>query len=425
MQYRGGTPSANNMADLQVTVESPGGWARKLSIRVPAERLEKEKQQAAKRLAQKVRLPGFRKGKVPAHVLEKKFGGAVEQEMLERVMNSAYREAIQQQGLVPISQAAIENVHYHSGEDLTFEVQFEVRPEIELNRIGGFRVKREVAPINDEAVTRVLDRLKEEHAVWQPISEGQALVNGDMAVVEITSMDGPGANEPRRYQIFIGQDQVRPQIEEVIRTMGPGEQGEFTVELPEAEDESLTKPHTIRVNLIEAKRPEFPPVDDEFAKSLGSFESLADLKEKVRGDLEKEAEADAERGVRQQLVGQILDANPFDVPDAMVNQYLDQMIRPRQGDDPDRIEEMKNAVRPNAVQGLRRLLLVDRIADLESLRATPDEVDAKIAELAARFGKPEHETRGQFQKSGRLGEIEEQITEDKVFDYLKSLSDIT
>lgn len=411
------------MTNLQVTIESPGGWARKLSIRVPADRLAKEKQDAAKRLAQKVRMPGFRKGKVPAHVLEKKFGGAVEQEMLEKVMNAAYREAIMQEGLSPISQAEIANVHYHAGEDLTFDVQFEVRPEIELNRLGGFRLTREVPTINDEAVQLVIDRLKEEHAVWNPIPEDQALVIGDMAVVEITSLDGPTANQPKRYQVILGKEQVRPQIEELIRTLAPGEHGEFNVELPEGEDENVTKPHDIRIHLVEGKRPEYPTVDDAFAQTLGSFQGLGDLHAKVHNDLEKEAAADAERGVRQNLVAQILDANPFDVPDAMVNQYLDQMIRPRKGDDIARIEEMKQAVRPQAIQGLRRLLLIERIAEMEGLRATPEEVEGKIAELASRFGKPAQEVRNQFQKSGRLGEIEEQLTEEKVFEYLKGLSD--
>lgn len=413
------------MSDLQITVETPGGWARKLSIRVPADRLEKEKQEAAKRLAQKVRLPGFRKGKVPSHVLEKKFGPAVEQEMLEKVMNSAYREAIQQEQLSPISQAAIDNVHYHAGEDLTFDVHFEVRPEIELNRLGGFSVQRPKVDVGEGEVGRVIDRLKEEHAVWKPIDEGQAMVIGDMAVVEITSLDGPNANQPKRYQIFLGKDQVRPQIEELIRSMSPGEVSEFTVELPEGEDESITRPNPIRIHVIEAKHPEFPPIDDEFAKSLGSFESLADLKEKVREDLEKESEAESERALRAQLVGHILEANPFDVPDTMVNQYLDQTIRPRKGDDPAKIEEMKQAVRPQAIQGLRRLLLVDRVAELEGLRATPDEVDSKVQELADRLNKSLPEVRSQFQKSGRLGELEESITEEKVFDYLKSLSDIS
>lgn len=412
------------MSDLQITVESPGSWARKLSIRVPAERLAVEKEKAAKRLAAKVRLPGFRKGKVPAKVLEKQFGGAVEQEMLENVMNSAYREAIQQQGLLPISQAEIANVHYHSGEDLTFDVQFEVRPDLELHRIGGFTVTREVPNIDDTAVTRVLDRLKEENAVWQPVENGQALMNGDMASVELSMLEGEGANEPRKYQIVLGQEQVRPEIEEVIRTLAPGEEGDFTVELPEGEAGSMTKPTRIHVNITEAKRPDYPAIDDEFARNIGSFESLADLKAKIREDLEKEANADVERSVRQNLVGQILDANPFDVPDAMVNQYLDQLIRPRKGDDPEQIANMKQSVRPQAVQAIRRLLVIDRVAEMEGLRASEADIEAKIEELAGRFNRPAHEVRNQFQKSGRLSEIEEQITEEKVFDYLKSLSDI-
>jgi trigger factor len=108
----------------------------------------------------------------------------------------------------------------------------------------------------------------------------------------------------------------------------------------------------------------------------------------------------------------------------MVNQYLDQMIRPRKGEDPARMEEFKAAAYPGAQQALRRMLVLDRVADLEGLRATPSEVDQRIEEIAGRVGKSADELRTQFQKSGRLGEIEEGITEEKVFDYLKSLSTI-
>jgi trigger factor len=412
------------MSDLHVEIHNHGSWGRHLTITVPADRLEAERQSAAKRLAQKVRLPGFRKGKVPAQVLEKKFGGAVEQEMLEKVMGAAYREVIQREGLQPISQAAIENVDYKPGQDLKFDVHFEVRPEIELNRLGGFKVRRPTVDVSNEQVDSVIQRLREEHAAWQPIEPGQAVVNGDMAVVEITSLDGDAPNQPRRYQVFLGQEQVRPQIEEVIRTMSPGETGEFTVELPEGDDEATTKPHRMRVNLIEAKRPEYPELNDEFATRLGSFDSVATLRARVREDLEKEATAEAERAVRQELLSQIIEANPFDVPDSMTSQYLDQLIKPRKGEDAARLQEMKQGAYPAAQQALRRLLVVDRVADLESLRATPNELDGRIEELAERIGKPAHELRNQFQKSGRLGEMEEQITEEKVFDYLKSLSTI-
>ena len=412
------------MSELQVEIHNHGSWGRHLTITVPADRLEAERHSAAKRLAQKVKLPGFRKGKVPAQVLEKKFGGAVEQEMLEKVMGAAYREVIQREGLQPISQAAIENVDYQPGQDLKFDVHFEVRPEIELNRLGGFLVRRPPVDVGDEAVDRVIQRLREEHATWNPIEPGQAIVNGDMAVVEITALEGASANQARRYQVYLGQEQVRPEIEEAIRTLAPGEQGEFTVDLPEGEDDTSLKPHRIRINLVEAKRPEYPELTDEFARGLGSFDSVAALRERVREDLQKEAASEAERAVRHDLISQIVEANPFDVPDSMVSQYLDQMIRPRKGEDPARMEEFKQAAYPGAQQALRRMLVIDRIADLEGLRATPSEVDQRIEEIAERVAKSPEELRAQFQKSGRLGELEEQITEEKVFDYLKSISTV-
>ena len=412
------------MSELQVEIHKHGSWGRHLTITVPPDRLEAERANAARRLAQQVRLPGFRKGKVPPQVLEKKFGPAVEQEMLEKVMGAAYREVIQREGLQPISQAAIENVDYKPGEALKFDVHFEVRPEIELNRLGGFTIRRPSITVDDAAVDRVIDRLREDHATWHPVQPGNALVNGDMAIVEITTLEGPSANQTRRYQIFLGQEQVRPQVEEAIRTLSPGEQGEFTVDLPEGEDESVLTPHRIRIQLVEAQHPEYPELTDEFAQSLSNFESVSDLRARVREDLEKEAVADAERAVRQELHTQIIEANPFDVPDSMVNQYLDQMIRPRKGEDPARLEQIRQAAYPGAQQALRRMLVIDRVAELESLHATPAELEQKLEEIAARVGKPAHELRSQFQKSGRLGELEESITEEKVFDYLKSLSTI-
>jgi trigger factor len=412
------------MSELQVEMHNHGSWGRHLTITVPADRLEAERHNAAKRLASKVRLPGFRKGKVPAQVLEKKFGGAVEQEMLEKVMGAAYREVIAREGLQPISQAAIENVDYKPGQDLKFDVHFEVRPEIELNRLGGFTARRPPIVVGDEQVEQVIQRLREEHATWQPIEANQALVNGDMAVVEITSLEGANANQPRRYQVLLGQEQVRREIEDQIRTLVPGEQGEFTVDLPEGEDETSLKPHRIRINLIEAKHPEYPELNEEFVRGLGDFDSAETLRARIREDLEKEAVAEAERAVRQDLISQIVEANPFDVPDTMVNQYLDQMIRPRKGEDPARMEEFKQAAYPGAQQALRRMLVLDRVAELEGLRATPNEVEQRVEEIASRIGKSGHELRTQFQKSGRLGELEEQITEEKVFDYLKSLSTI-
>jgi trigger factor len=418
-----------NDSGLKIAVEKPRTWARRLTITVPADRVQRERQEVARRLSQRLKLPGFRQGKVPAQIIERRFGPAIEQEAIERLVGEAYREALRQENLEPISQGEIENVDYRPGEDLTFDVQFEIRPEIELTRLGGFTVEREKPAVTDEEVDRLVERVRAQHAVWRPV-EGEAPVNGDRVVVEITPIAGPTAAEgtqPRQYEIFLGEDQALPPIEEAIRSLAVGEEREFDLQLPdpESEDEGATREERLRIRIVEAKRPELPELDDEFARSVGDFEDLAALRARIREDLEKEAEAEAERSVRHRLLDQILEANPFEVPDTLINRYLDRIIRPREGADPEQIAETRRVARPAAEQALRRMMVIERVAELEGLHATSAEVDARVEELARRYDRPVGEVWAQLQKSGQLAAIEEEITENKVFEYLKSQSTIT
>ncbi len=410
---------------LKITIEKPATWTRRLTITVPAEKLEQEKQTTTRRLAQKIKLPGFRKGKVPATVLERRFGPAIEQETIERVVGEAYREALKQENLQPITQPAIDNFDYKAGSDLTFRVDFDVRPEIELNRLGGFRVKREKPLVGEEAIGRVLQRLREQHAVWQPV-EADSPVLGDRSVVEITPLDGDKPGTPRRYQIFVGEGQVRPEIEERVRTLKPGETGEFRIELPEnTEDQNgPVKEHHLRVHLAEVRRPQYPTIDDEFARSVGEFDTVGAMRERVREDLEKEAEAQSHRDARHQLVEQIIEANAFEVPDSMVDRYLEQVIRPRKGEDDSRMKELRESARPAAAHAIKRMMVLERVAELEGLHATQDELEERFEELARQHSRPAREIRAQLKKEGRDREVEEQLTEDKVFAYLESLSTI-
>jgi trigger factor len=416
---------AVDSSDLKIAIEKPTAWGRELTITVPAGQVERERAATATRIAQKVRLPGFRKGKVPAGVIRKRYGAAIEQEMLERVIGDAYREALKRENLQPITQANVDRVDYEAGTDLTFHVAIEVRPEIELERVGGFTVKRELKPVTDEQVDAVLQRLREQQAVWRPI-EDEAVVNGDMVSVEITPLEGEGEGTPREYQLVLGEGQALPAIEDAIRTLKSGQASEFTIDLPESSDDasSETKPHRLNISLTEAKRPELPILDDEFAKSVGEFETLANLREKVTTDLQAEAEREADRDARSALLRQIVEANPFEAPGSMVEDYLGRIFPQREGDDPQRLAEVQATARPAAADAIRRLLVVERIAEMESLHATPEEVDARVNDLAERLGRPVADVKGRFTKSGRLQEIASEVTEQKVFDYLLSLSTI-
>lgn len=415
-------------ADLKISMESPAAWERRLTITVPAERVAKERRATADRVSRRLRLPGFRKGKVPVAVVEKRYGPAIEQEALEKVMGDAYREAVQKEGLQPITQAAIGRIDYSAGSDLTFDVGFEVQPEVELNRIGGFLVTREKEPVDEAQIDRVIDRLRDEQAVWHPV-EAERPLAGDMVGVEITPLDAGEVAEvpkPRSYELVLGEGQALPPIEDAIRTLAPGEENDFTVELPEDPEQpaGAMKQHAIRVRVLEVKRAERPAADDEFARAAGDFADMEALRSRIREDLDREAEREAERDVRRRLIGQIMEANPFDVPASMVDQYLASVVPSQEGQDEARMQEMRASVRPAAEHALRRLLVIQRIADTESLHATADEVESRIASIAERMGRPAAELKAQLRKNGRLAEIEEEITEDKVFGYLMTLSDI-
>jgi trigger factor len=419
---------ATEVAGLKVSVEKPAAWARRLTITVPAELIAREKKDAVQRLSKRVKLPGFRQGRVPAGMMEKKFGPAIEQEAIEKVIGDAYRQAIASEGLQPITQGNIDEINYEPGTDLTFNVELEVRPELELERVGGFAVVREQPAIGEQQVDEVLQRLREENAVWKA-KEDATPATGDMATVEITPLDSATSAEPskpRRYQIVIGEGQAVPAVEDAVRTLKAGEESEFDVALPEnAEDPaSPTIPHRMHIRMVELKAPEYPELDDEFAAGLGDFDSIDTLRSRIREDLEKEAGREADRGVRMQLVQQIIEANPFDVPQSMVQTYLERVMPDREGGDAQQFQEMRAQMWPAAEQALKRMLVLERVAEMEALRATPAELDQRIDELADRLGRPRGEVIGQLRKSGRLDELEQEITEDKVFEYLMSLSEI-
>jgi trigger factor len=220
--------------DLKVSVDQPGAWARRLTITVPAERVSRERRAVSRSIAESVRLPGFRKGHVPNAVIERHYGETIRQRVVERLIERAYREALAEEGLEPISEGAIGRVDYDDGADLTFDVEFDVRPTIELPRTGGFTVARPAIRVDDAEVQRVIERLRDEQAEWDPVDAGSP-EDGDVALVGITPLRDDGTEgERREYEVTLGRDEALPDVEEAIRSLEPGGSGEFVVNAPVA-----------------------------------------------------------------------------------------------------------------------------------------------------------------------------------------------
>ncbi|HSH45327.1 MAG TPA: trigger factor [Longimicrobiales bacterium] len=414
---------------MKVDIEQPADWSRRLTITVPAERVDQERRQVASQIASRVKLPGFRKGKVPASVIQRQYGPSIEQETIERVVNNAYKEALQQEGISPISEASVDDVDYSQGAELSFKVQFEVRPEITLDRLGGFTVKKPATAVGEEEVDRVVDRLREENASWEPLESGKP-AEGDRVRVAITPLEEGGERpEPREYEVVLGAGEILEDIDQSIRTLEVGDEGEFTISLPDqsdGEDEADDQEdHRIHLRLISAERPDLPEADDEFASGLGAeFETMDALRARIREDLEAESERETDREVRRQLMGQIIDANPFEVPPSLVSQYLDGLLQAPEDADPQELEAAREQAAPAAEYGVRRMLIIDRVAQLENLHATQEDVEARVQEIAESNEMDANDVRAQLMRSGRLQALASDLTEARVFDYLKSLSTI-
>src|SRR5688500_1502084 len=262
--------------NLKIAVQESESWSRRLSITVPAGRVQRTRGAVSDQLTRNARMPGFRKGKLPTRVIEQRFGPSIDQETVDRTIQEAYKEALQTEGLNPISQGKVERVEYKPGTDLTFEVELEVRPEIDLKKVSGFTLTRTPIAIADEDVDGVLERLRDERATWEAV-EGESLkaAQGQQVSVLITPLDEEGepqdGQDLRPYRIVVGEGQAIPDVEEAILSLAVGERGDFTARFPDdfPDEASRGVEQRLRIELSGVERKIVPELDDEFAKSAG------------------------------------------------------------------------------------------------------------------------------------------------------------
>ena len=413
-------------AELQISVEEGERWRRTMNVIVPSGVVSSERRRFTGELAARVKLPGFRKGHVPSSVVEKRFGQSLSREALDKLIGAAYREALSQQELNPISEGEVDNVQYEPDHDLTFSISFDVRPEIELSRLGGFKVERPAVNGLEDKLEQVLGRLREEKGTWQPLEEGKP-EDGNLVGVEIQRMSDGEVGEAQPYQLVLGQGDAIPNIEEAIKSLEVDGSGDFVVRFPDdfPNEERRGQEEHLHIRLDSRQHLVLPELDAEFAKSLGEFEGVEDLNEKIQADLEKEAEEQAESVVRGKLLDAILDANPFTVPVSMVDRYVESVLGNPEGVPPEKLTEAKEQLSPQAEHAVKRILAIDRLSEIQELGATKEELDDRIGEIAEKNGDTPARIYASLQKGERLEALEREITERKVFDFLKEQSEIT
>ena len=416
---------------LDVTVTEGERCRRTVKVVVPVDVVDAERIAVVRKYASRVKMRGFRKGHVPTPVILQRYGRAIEEETVETSVRKACDAAIVANELRPVSDVEVKDLQFEPGETISFVASFDVRPEVSLGRLGGFRVERPRVAVPDGAADEILEGLRKEHAAWRTEESGSP-VAGDSVTVLLTRMedeDGePGdADGSRRYDIVLGEGQALPDIEEAIGTLVPGGGDEFDVGFPDDfdDEERRGQRHRLRIELVSRRVPELPALDDAFARTVGDFEDLAALRARVEEDLGKDARGRAEAELRDRLLLQVVEANDFEVPDSMVEGYTDAVIGDANGVDPERLEDLRKELRPAAQMAVKRELLADRIVGEHGLRPTADEVGARVEELARGSGQSPGRLRARLKKSGGLRNIERSLTDTRLFEFLKDRSEIT
>lgn len=410
--------------NIEITPKKTDGLERLIGVTVPVEIVRDAEDQAARRYATSVRLPGFRPGKAPPAMIKKRFKDAIRQQVLETLVQDAFKEVMEREKLQVASQPHVHDLKFEDGQPLSFELHVEVRPEIELTRVEGFQVTRTQQQIADESVREQIEQMRDQRAQWTPAEDKPA--PGDMVRVRLTTADDNGEfPEPREYPLVLGSGQAIPGVEELIMELKAGDSAERSVRWPDdfPDESQRGKSKPVRVELLDVKRKSLPALDDAFAREVGDFESLDALTSTVRKDLEDHATREADANVRQQLIDQIASVNPFDVPPSWINRLIDGYLQAYQVPEEEQ-DRFRTEFRPIAERQVRRDLIVDTIAAKENLKATEADIDDRVADVASKRGADPGQVYASLQKAGRLAEIEASITEDKVFEWLMARNEV-
>jgi trigger factor len=404
--------------NITITPTETTGISRRMQISIPVDTVADFEDKAARKYATQVRLPGFRPGKAPAAMVRKRFADAIRQEALELMVNEAYKAAIDQQELKLAAQPHVHDLKFEPGQPLEFELHCEVRPELALTNISGFGITRRESPVTDDVVAEQIEKLREQKGDWSPVEEKAA--PGDMVTVLLSSGEvGSDLPEGREYRLVMGGGQAIAGIEELIMEAAPGETIERPVrwpdDFPDEAQRGVTK--NTRVTVKDVKRKSVPPLDDAFAREVGDFDDLASLRDAVRTDLTDNARREADADIRGQLIDQIVQANPFDVPQVWVRQLIDGYAQMYQVPDSEK-DRFAQEFRTMAERQVRRDLVIETLASRESLTASATDVDQRIEEMAKARNTEPGQVYAQLQKAGRLSEIERELTEERVFAWL-------
>jgi trigger factor len=414
---------------MKVAVEAIEGCKRRLAVEAPADVVQQEWERAYVRVQKQARLPGFRKGYVPRSLVKLHFADDVRREVAEHLIPDVYRRALSEARLDPVNEPDLQEVKLEEGAPLSFVAVVEVKPSIALGEYKGVEVQHAPKPVADEELDAAIEHMREQQAQFRVVDRPAA--PGDLLVVDYTlAVEGRDPSHQAGYQFIIGDKTVLPEVDAAVVGMraGEGRRVPFRIADDHRREDLRGRGGAATVKLVEVKEKVLPELDDEFAKSLGEFASLAALRAEVGRQLEARREHDERRALQEKVVDAVLERHSFTIPDAMVLRHVANQIEHAresmraQGLDPGRVPwdygKLVTELRPGAEKAVRRTLLLEAIAEREALVPTDADVDAELERIAQGSQRPVPAVRRMMEKSGDLEALRRGLRDRQTLDLL-------
>jgi len=417
---------------MKIEVSQLNSCRRELRIEVPAEAVAEEFERAAQRLARAVRVPGFRKGKAPVALVRSRYGKAVEEEAIERLLGHYTREALDQQGLKPLHSPHLKDMEYKPGAPLSFSTVFEIRPAIEPRGYQKLAVTVPPEPVTDAQVEERLEALRRSAARLSPV-EGRPAQAGDVLLADVRWWRGSRQGKPTerpRVHVELGSDAQHEAFNRALEGVEPGQARDFEIDYPaDYRSKELAGAHMIyRVKAHAIHERRVPDLNDPFAREIGEFSDVAALRADVRRRLEEAARERARGEAVRQVLDRLLEANPVEVPEVLVEAQLEEQMEDvaralaAQGVAPGQVKldwaAERERWRDTARRSVAARLLLEAIADKESITVPEQDVEEVLKREAQRARQPVAALRARLEKSGGIAALERQIRRERVLDFL-------
>jgi len=411
------------------------GVKREISVEVPAAEVTRETEAIVQKYQKLARLPGFRKGHVPASIIRQRFAEDLKSDVVEALVPRYFRKEAEKLGMVPVSQPRVTDLHIHEGEPLRFKASFEVMPEIKVEGYRELRADKPEIGVTDAEVEEALNSVREQHATFTTV-EGRSLAERDFAQASMDGKpkDGEADAQPVHMDevlIEIGGKNTVAEFSENLRGASAGDERTFDVTYPDdASDKRLAgKTFVYSVKVQGIKQKQLPELNEDFAKELGDFSSIEQVRKQIRENMEAEKRHAVERAAKDKLVADLVKRNDFEVPESLVERQIDVRLErglralAAQG---MKLEDMKKmdlprvraGQREQAVQDVKSSLLLERVAELEKIEVNDDEVNHEVEALAQQTKQTSEAVRARLTQEGGLDRIRSRIRSEKTLDFL-------